>query len=285
MILDLQTHAQLSAIYGQETRLYHNMYHINFCLTQLADWYRTTVTKETALTRMQKDTIELAIWFHDVVYNPYSKTNEADSAVQFREWADGNQRLLSKMSYDTIPVSTDRIHDIRFRDLVERMILATKNHSMDQDNLTETEQVFLDIDLSIIATNRNTYSNYVASVRREYAYTSDEEYLKYRCEFLAKILNRKRLFYSDYYYEKCEILSCVNLALELKDWQSVRQLVTSRELVKNYQGPDPDDVKQRYGIPVEAATPEAPVDEEFDSAEQDELLMLQEMDNLLGLNE
>ena len=60
-------------MYQEKHRAYHNLEHVNDCLNQL-DNFESEIT--------DKHIIEMAIWYHDIIYNPYGKNNELKSAEE-----------------------------------------------------------------------------------------------------------------------------------------------------------------------------------------------------------
>jgi predicted metal-dependent HD superfamily phosphohydrolase len=65
-------HARLVAAYSESTRAYHNLSHLEECLIEF-DRVGSNLSDPSA--------VEAALWFHDVVYDPRSTTNEEDSAA------------------------------------------------------------------------------------------------------------------------------------------------------------------------------------------------------------
>src|SRR6201989_3023597 len=65
---------QLVACYSEPHRKYHTIQHLNECLTHLES------ARELA---DHADEVELALWFHDAIYDTSKKDNEQRSA----EWA------------------------------------------------------------------------------------------------------------------------------------------------------------------------------------------------------
>ena len=71
--------AQLSDRYAEPHRAYHNLDHIAHCLRAFDD---------AAHLALSPDAIEMAIWFHDVIYNaPDTTGNEAKSVELYSELA------------------------------------------------------------------------------------------------------------------------------------------------------------------------------------------------------
>lgn len=56
-------------------------------------------------------------------------------------------------------------------------------------------ELFLNLDLSILAAEREAYDAYAAAIRREYAHVPDAEYRAGRMAVLGRFLERETLFY------------------------------------------------------------------------------------------
>ncbi|MCG8601923.1 MAG: hypothetical protein MI807_17410 [Verrucomicrobiales bacterium] len=146
---------ELTRRYREPHRSYHNLSHIDSMLRSLRE--RLGSAKE----------IELAVWFHDVVYDPGSPSNEEDSAGFFSE---------------RIGPHLDR----QFASKVHNLILATKHGS----NLpfTEAAKFLCDLDLEILAGSPERYQEYCDAIRREYDHVSDSDYADGRVAFLKSML-------------------------------------------------------------------------------------------------
>lgn len=155
----------LTEQYRQPFRHYHDLAHI-------AQMFETAKYAKINLTEAQV----LAIWFHDVIYDPQATDNEERSADEAK------RRLKGQVSSETL-------------DKVVRMIMDTKLH---EATIPES-QVFLDLDLSILGSNRPSYAAYMQLIRKEYKWLSYERYKEGRLAVLEKFLKKakaKRLFYS-----------------------------------------------------------------------------------------
>ncbi len=188
-MINLRQMADLTTLYTQPHRYYHNINHINDCLVELASVRHELSIRDQMI-------IERAIWYHDAVYNPYSKTNEADSAalVQY----DGEFR--SDMASET-----------------QAVILATKDHLITQPNLKHTVQYMLDIDLSGFGKPWHICKAHADNIRKEYYHTTDEEFYIGRLNFLEAINKRETLYYTDFFRNKYHEQSKINLVREIDD--------------------------------------------------------------------
>ena len=127
----------LHAAYSEKHRFYHTVDHIDAMLTHFDG------VKEIA---EKPEELELAIWFHDAVYKPLSKTNELDSA----NWA---QAFLTAHSYGKAGI--ERVHNL---------IMATLHNG---NIKTPDEQLIVDIELASQSASRLQYIAAVTCVNLE----------------------------------------------------------------------------------------------------------------------
>lgn len=171
----------LERLYGARGRYYHTADHISACLA-LFDGLRKTTDCA--------DEIELALWFHDAVYNPLWSRNEEKSARLAEEFMAINGASAS------------------MRNLVRRMILATRDHRPDG---TPETNVLLDIDLAILSSDPGTYSGYELGIRAEYWFVPSFIYRRTRASLLENFLRRDRIYQTEYMRER-ESRARANLA-------------------------------------------------------------------------
>ena len=159
--------------YSESTRHYHCIGHLQQCLEQL----------DPAVGEMDDpDAVEMAIWFHDAVFVVRSPYNERRSAELFR-------RLAAELFVPS------------FVEKVFRMILVTDHRHSPADG---DEALVADIDLSSIALPWEHYLRDTLALRRESQGVPDERYYTGHRRFLSGLLERPRIFHSEFFYRHCE---------------------------------------------------------------------------------
>ena len=184
-----RTLAQLLAAYRQRHRHYHTAHHIQACLEQF-DAVRGDAADPHA--------IELALWFHDAVYNPYRADNEQASA----DWA---TRFLRE---NDAPASLQA----RVQARVQALIMATRHEAVADDHDTA---ILIDIDLSILGASAEAYEAYRRAVRREYRWVPGPLFRRSRRSVLESFLRRERIFLTEHFHASREAAARRNIAAEL----------------------------------------------------------------------
>jgi len=175
-------HQSLIRAYSEKHRAYHTLEHIEACLQHL---------DKISHQAENPHEIALALWFHDVVYKPFSGSNEEDSAEMAKSFLLENNVALEVVT---------RIYEL---------ILLTKDHVAP---LTNDGKLMLDIDLSILGTAEHIYAQFEKDVRKEYKRVPSFIFKKKRKEILQNFLERPRIYYTDYFYAKLESQAKTNLA-------------------------------------------------------------------------
>ena len=150
----------ISNLYNDPARAYHNMSHIR-ALLALATNYKDKIQNLTA--------VGLAIMFHDIIYDPKSKLNEEKSAELFVE-------------------QLGSIIDPQLKNIVVEYIIATKEHNVSNSNDNDLK-LFIDFDMSILGSHISEYQVYVENIRKEYSFIPISDFRKGRCLFLKKTLS------------------------------------------------------------------------------------------------
>jgi predicted metal-dependent HD superfamily phosphohydrolase len=152
---------ELTRRYTEPHRRYHDLRHI-------ADM----LCKGEALALSDEQV--MAVWFHDAVYVPGSKTNEADSAKLAVE-------KLTAAGWDSARV-----------EVVEQIVLDTCGHL---PSIKESEKV-LDLDLSTLGGSWESYERNGRNIREEFAGVSDKDWNEGRGAWLEGMISRERLFWT-----------------------------------------------------------------------------------------
>ncbi|MBD2234854.1 HD domain-containing protein [Phormidium tenue] len=169
-----QVFGDLCDRYTESQRAYHTLQHLNECL----GWFdRTCDLAENPAA------VELALWFHDVIYDTHRADNEqqsADYAVQVVNSVGGGSWLQQS------------VHD---------MILATKH---DATPSAVDMRLVVDIDLAILGAEMDRFAQYDAQIRQEYAWVPEPLFCQKRAEILQSLLNRPSIFATDFLRERLE---------------------------------------------------------------------------------
>jgi len=176
-----KVYQSLCSAYSEKHRFYHTFTHINSCLDQL--------TFVNSLAK-QPEEVELAIWFHDAVYHPFSSKNELKSA----DWA---VEFLKKNAVED--------------DVIQRVyhLIMTTAHNVKTKTLDES--IVVDIDLFILGSAPEKYKLFEVNVRKEYKRVPYSIYRKKRKQILLDFLNRSEIYQNSYFIEHCERQARVNL--------------------------------------------------------------------------
>ena len=175
------TYNELITAHAEPHRAYHTLDHIAACLDHLDDVQESVDHVEE---------VEMALWFHDAVYEPFSHSNEEDSAEWAADWL--QDRGASK-------AVTARIAD---------HILETKSHKKSK---SLDGQFMMDIDLSILGTRPDIYDAFELNIRREYKRVPSFIFKKKRKEILEGFLARDEIYTTPYFKQKLETSARVNL--------------------------------------------------------------------------
>lgn len=179
------TWQQLASIYSEPHRHYHTLDHVAACLNWL-DQYRHLAEDPLC--------IELALWAHDVIYDPRASDNEARSADWFAEhFADSTLTKHQK----------DRVH---------ALILAT----IHPHPPTDADMALLqDIDLSILGADIELYDRYEGWIRQEYDFVPEEAFRKGRGAVLKGFLDQGVIYHTAELRERLEVSARDNLSRAL----------------------------------------------------------------------
>ena len=183
-----KTFNQIVLAYSTPNRFYHNLEHIHQVLEIIQTLeYQTQDLK----------TIQLAAWFHDIVYDTKAKDNEEKSANYAVE-------CLLALS---IPGNVIKN--------VKRLILTTKNHEALTNDCDA--RVLLDADLAILGSNPVDYRKYTQKIRKEYIWVTELEYFVGRQKVLQNFLQRQNIYFTQTMQQTKEKNARNNLQAEIEE--------------------------------------------------------------------
>jgi predicted metal-dependent HD superfamily phosphohydrolase len=183
------TGAELVAAYASPERAYHDVRH----LTEVLDH-----VDELAADAEHPDSVLLAAWFHDAVYDTAPPTPDASEQASAALAAEALQQL-------GVP------DDVVAR--VARLVRLTATHDPEPDD--RDGAVLCDADLAVLARDPDAYADYVAAVRREYAHVPDDAFRAGRAAVLQALLDQPTLFRTDEGRARWEAAARRNVAAEI----------------------------------------------------------------------
>ena len=183
----------LISAYGEPHRAYHSHQHLVECLENLQ-------TVKGLIDKGQQLKIEMALWFHDAIYDVRAHDNEAKSAA----WA---EQFLENVQATSA-----------FKEDVKTLIMATC-HSGGAASEGSLESWIIDIDLSILGSDENRFDEYEQQIRQEYAFVPAAVFNEKRSEILQGFLNRPQIFMNAFFHLTKEMLARNNLNRALASWQ------------------------------------------------------------------
>lgn len=173
--------AELARRYGEPHRAYHTLDHIQDCLLQFDQAHSLAE---------HADEVEVALWCHDVIYDPHAADNEIQSAA----WA---CKILNegKLSVDA---------NVR----VQATILATQHLTVPD---RPDAALMVDIDLSILGRSPAEFERYDAGIRREYHWVPETTYRAARARVLESFLARSAIYQTAWFHHRYEAQARENL--------------------------------------------------------------------------
>jgi predicted metal-dependent HD superfamily phosphohydrolase len=174
-------HRLLVGAYSDDARHYHNLEHLEECLSEF-DRVRSTCQHPVA--------VEVALWFHDAVYDPRSNANEEKSAALAVDCLDEADVLREP------------------RDIVRQLILSTKTH---EPGDVPDAALLIDIDLAILGQPAARFWEYEQAIRAEYAWVPEVTFAQKRTEILVRFLGRSAIYRTEAFRARYESIARANL--------------------------------------------------------------------------
>ena len=167
-------------------RAYHTMRHILHCLDEMGPVRHLAV---------HPDAMEMALWYHDAIYDTHATDNEEQSAA-----------LAAHILRDASVPET-------FVQKVVCLIMATKAHTAAEDQDT---RLLVDIDLAILGQPAPIFDVYEQQIRQEYAWVPHTAFLQGRTRILHSFLHLVAIYATDHFHQLYEVQARINIARSLK---------------------------------------------------------------------
>ena len=174
-----EVYAQLTRLLSAPYRRYHTIEHIHACLRRL---------DKVAPLLKHSDAVELALWFHDAIYEMDSGTNEEESA-----------KLFERLSNGAEPA---------FRRRVCGLILATRHFGGERDH---DRRFMVDIDLAGFGASWDEFMRKGVLLRAESPKKTDAQYHSGQVSFLRRLQRRRHFFATEYFRDRYEARARANL--------------------------------------------------------------------------
>lgn len=172
--------------YSEPQRGYHTLEHIHHCLAQL-DRARHVAG--------DPDGIELAIWFHDAVYDPAAGDNELRSA-----------QLFDSLLGPHLPRErAARIHSL----------IRDTEHPSEPEDIDA--RLMVDIDLSSFALPWDEFMRDTHAIHSELAHIPEPQLVAGKRKFLNKLLSRSSIYLTAHFREHLEAQARSNIERHLRE--------------------------------------------------------------------
>lgn len=171
----------LIAAYTEKHRAYHTVQHIVECLA-LFESVRDQLDDPIA--------VEMAIWFHDVIYDPKASDNELRSAMLMEQYC---QNILNEQQIEKIYT----------------WIVATQQH---QPSHESDLNYLLDIDLAILGSATARFQSYEQQIQIEYGWVEQNIYEIKRQKVLKHFYQMNPIYQTLYFHHHHEKQAKINLA-------------------------------------------------------------------------
>lgn len=188
----LLPHAQplgedLLARYAEQQRHYHDQRHLTEVLETI---------DELADAADDADTVRLAAWFHDAIYDPQADPGENEEV----------SAQLAELELAAYGVEAERVEEIG------RLVRLTAKHDCEPDD--RNGAVLCDADLRILSATPQRYDEYSAGIRQEYGHIADRDFARGRMSFLQSLAGT-RLYATTRGHDHWEQAARGNIAREV----------------------------------------------------------------------
>lgn len=177
----LRDYEELIARYSESHRKYHTVRHLDECFAKLA---------EVRLCAEHPEEVEVALWFHDAIYEPRSNENEAKSA---------------ELASSKIQIAGGSLECVK---RISTLIMVTQHAAVPQ---SDDARVLVDVDLAILGESPERFDEYETQIRGEYSWVPEFIFERERKRILREFLARPAIFNTTLFRERYESRARDNL--------------------------------------------------------------------------
>lgn len=168
--------------YSETHRAYHTLQHIAECFEAL---------EPASHLADRLGEVQIALWFHDAVYDPRTSDNE--------------QRSAELAAVSLVRAGAEEETSSRVRAL----ILATRHDTVP----TESDaKLIVDIDVAILGSERERFLEYETQIREEYSWVPEEAFRLRRAELLSVFIQRDFVYGTQWFRQRLEQRARANIA-------------------------------------------------------------------------
>jgi predicted metal-dependent HD superfamily phosphohydrolase len=184
--LDDELYGVLIGRYSEPHRHYHTVQHLDECFARLDE-------ARGLAERIHE--VELALWFHDAVYEVRNQDNEEQSA----SWAQGTAERAGLSN--------------AVAERLQSLILATKHNA---EPTSRDAALLVDVDLAILGAAPERFDEYERQVREEYSWVPGFLFRRKRREILEGFLARPHVYSTDHFLACYEAAARANLVRSIE---------------------------------------------------------------------
>ncbi len=186
-----ETCAAVLRRWSEPDRIFHDIHHLTAMLANVEKLINET---------HHPDTVRLAAWYHGVVfstsrYRVYTKRGGEDELLSART----AENELTQLGI--VPETARRVAELIWGMKAPALTAMPVMGRAPATSLGTAEQdidimVLRDAHLAILASSPQSYRRYTQAIREEYPHIPDESFWRGREKIVAKLLERKHLFYT-----------------------------------------------------------------------------------------
>lgn len=179
----------LCARHAEPWRHYHTLQHLGECIAHFGS---------ASHLAQRPAEVEVALWFHDAVYDLQRHDNEEQSAA------------LASRELAAAGVPPEAVAR------VAALVLATRHMLADAAPPTGDTQLLVDIDLAILGAAPPRFAEYERQIREEYASVPEAAFRARRRGVLQSFLARPALYSTGHFRTRLQAQARANLAQALQ---------------------------------------------------------------------